>query len=210
MKKRRSKSATRVNDKERQLKNWIAAEAARIFLTEKLNDIYGAKLKAAERIGTGDSACLPSNEEVESAIIEYQRLFSSDNQLLEIKNLQNKALAAMSFFEHFKPRIIGALVKGTASGTSTIYLHLFTDHAEEVDWFLCENKLPHEVFNKIYYINNHSKASSIPAYRFIAEETPVELSVFPEVVLRQQVRCSPKGQAIVRENLAKFKQLIST
>ena len=203
-----SKGSKDLSDNSNQLKLWIANEAARIYVSEKTGDIYQAKLKAAQRLGIDEMHGLPSNDDVELAIKSYQALFNSSLETQSIQALQQQAITAMHFFAPFKPRLVGSLVNGTATSHSTLYLHLFADHAEAVDWFLIENKLPHEAFNKIYYLNNQKKAQHIPAYRFIAQDTPIELAVFPEVCLRQPVRCSPKGSAIVRESLARFQERI--
>ena len=195
--------------KNTQIKQWVATEAARIYASQSAKDLHKAKLKAAERVGVHDKQLLPSNEEIELAIQEYQRLFSSSDALKQVRLIQNKAMTAMTFFERFKPRIVGALAKGTADQYATIYIHLFSDHAEEVDWLLMENQIPHDTFNKTYYLNNQKDAVIVPAYGFVAEDTPVELSVFPEVSLRSQARCSPKGRPIERLSLNQFKQSIS-
>ena len=197
------------SEKTTELRQLIATETARIYINEHFTDLRAAKLKAADRLACHNKHDLPSNEEVEHAIKAYQRLFSSNEEIQKIKQIQQTAVTAMEFFESFRPRIVGALANGSTKPDSTIYLHLFTDHAEEVDWLLMEKRLPHDAFNKVYYVNQQKKSSVIPAYRFIADEIPVELAVFPEITLRQQVRCSPKGRPITRCNLAKFKQSIT-
>ncbi len=209
MKKKRKTTKSTSSHKDRQPREWLIAESARIYVSENVKDLHNAKLKAAKHLNITDTCNLPSNSELEAAIKEYRRLFSSASQNRGLQHLQQQALNAMTFFSQFKPRIVGALQKGTASDSSTIYLHLFTDIAEEVDWFLLENNIPHDAFNKTYYLNKLKRPTSIPAYRFIANENPLELSVFPEITLRQQVRCSPKGHPIERESLANFKQLLS-
>lgn len=210
MKKKHHHKISIAGNNEHQIKELIAAETARIFVSEHGGDLLIAKRKAAERVGCHDARCMPSNEEIETAIQTYQRVFSTDQQKSTLADIQNKAIEAMIFFERFKPKILGALVNGTATIHSTIYLHLYTDHAEEVDWYLMENKIPHDAFNKTYYLNNQNKSSTFPAYGFIAEETPIELAVFPEVVMRQPIRCSPKGQQLVRKSLSKFKQILGS
>jgi len=209
MKNKQRRKRPTTNNKDKQTNERLINECARIYVNESVKDLHSAKLKAAKHLGLTDARNLPSNEDVEQAIKNYQRLFTSSIQMHALQSLQQDALRAMAFFEHFQPRIVGALLKGTASCTSTIHLHLFTDQPEEVDWFLLENKIPHEVFNKVYYLNKQKQASTIPAYSFVANDNAIELSVFPEVNLRQQVRSAVKGQAIERENVSNFKQLLS-
>ncbi len=208
MKKKRKATRPTLNNKDRQLREWLIAESARIYVSENVKDLHNAKLKAAKHLNITDTSNLPGNSELEAAIKEYRRLFFSASQNRGLQHLQQQAVNAMTFFSQFKPKIVGALQKGTASDSSTIHLHLFTDLAEKVDWFLLENRIPHDTYNKTYYLNKLKRPINIPAYRFIADENPLELSVFPEIALRQQVRCSPKGLPIERENLANFKRLL--
>ena len=50
----------------------------------------------------------------------------------------------MRFFKRFEPRLVGAVLDGTADKHSAICLHLFNDTLEEVTGFLQEQGIPYE------------------------------------------------------------------
>jgi hypothetical protein len=61
------------------LRRALAQEAARVMAEHGIQDFRAAKRKAADRLGVGVEGALPSNTEVEAALVEYQRLFAADS-----------------------------------------------------------------------------------------------------------------------------------
>ncbi len=204
--KRRRKSPAGVR-KEQQIRQHLATEAARIIVRERSTSYQVAKQKAAGRLGIPSTRSLPSNEEVEQAIIAYQRLFYGDQQRLRLRALRQTALNAMLFFEQFKPRLVGSVLNGTATEHAEVCLHLFAETAEEVDWFLMNHSIPHKVVNKRFFIHSDTQ-QTYPAYRFIADDTPIEATVFPSKGLRQAPRTTVDGQTIERASTQVVKALL--
>ncbi len=130
------------------LRQEIAAAAAAMIAEDGL-DYANAKRRAFERI-TGRKGsrivkeALPSNEEVEAAVREYQAIFQSEEQAQRLYALRIKALSLMQLLADFSPMVTGAIANGTASGHSDIHLHCFADSAKELGIFLLNHNLRSE------------------------------------------------------------------
>jgi hypothetical protein len=105
----------------------LAAEAARIMATEGQKSFLLAKQKAADRLRVSARQALPSNSEIQQALIEYQRLYGGQERESHLQYLRELALEAMRFFKPFSPRLVGAVLDGTADQFSRVCLHLYTD-----------------------------------------------------------------------------------
>jgi len=98
-----------------------------------IRDFLIAKRKAAERMGVSDvAAVLPRNVEIEEALAEYQRLFGGESHVESLHSQRRAALNAMLYLREFEPRLVGAVLSGTATEHSDVQLHLFADRAESV------------------------------------------------------------------------------
>lgn len=195
------------NPREQQLRLRIAEEAARILAHDNAQNFRAAKQKAAERLGIHDLRSLPSNEEVESALIAYQRLFGGDRQAQILRELREAAVAAMAFFQKFSPRLVGAVLSGTATEHAEIQLHLFTDQAEEVEWYLMEHKIPFEPIVR-RLVTKGEAYTSLPGLRFLADDVPIEVIIFPLSGLREAPRATPAGEPIKRAPLQSVQALL--
>ncbi len=187
----------------------IAQGAARLMAEDGIRDFAYAKRKAAEQLGLGQTRSLPSNTEIERALVEYQRLFRADSQPQHLRSLREHALNAMELLGRFEPRLVGPVLTGTADNHYPITLHLFTDPAEEVGWFLEEQQIPYELDSRrVKY--EQERAEEFPLYRFIAGNVPVELTVFPYDGLRQAPLSPVDGKPMRRANTPTVAELIAT
>lgn len=191
------------------MRQLIAVEAARIMSEEHLTDFYKAKHKAAARLGAGNTRNLPRNDEIERALVEYQRLFRADSQPARLKHLRETALHAMLFLERFKPRLVGPVLRGTADEHTEINLHVFADTPEEPGLFLMEHRIPHQLCDKRLTLSG-GETATYPAYRFLAEETPLLLVVFPPVAARQAFKNDVDGRPMERANADELRVLLET
>lgn len=167
-----------------QIRRRVATEAARLIAEHGLRDFQHAKRKAAERLGVHDEASLPRNREIEDALREHQRLFQADSQPAHLQTLREAAVEAMRFFGRFEPRLVGAVLDGSADRHSAVCLHLFDDDPREVELFLRQNGIPFEVRTRRLRFDA-GRAESFPVYVFAADEVPVDLTVLPLDALRQ-------------------------
>lgn len=167
-----------------QLRRRIAVEAARLVADQGLRDFHLAKVKAANNLGVGDSAPLPRNSEIEDALREHQRLFQADSQPRQLANLRDAAIKAMDFLSAFEPRLVGAVLEGTADAYSAVCLHLFSDNPDEVAVFLGNQRIPFEQQERSMKMSSEL-TRVIPVFVLSAGDTTLDLSVFPLDDLRQ-------------------------
>jgi hypothetical protein len=194
---------------EQNLRLAIAEAAARMLATNEARNFHAAKQKAAARLGVTDARNLPSNEEVEAALLSYQRLFHGEEHALRVRKLREAAVRSMRFFERFSPRLVGAVLQGTATQSAEVHLHLFAEPAEEVELFLAEQRIPFEQGQKRLVAGN-GEFIIVPSLSFIAQDTPFDLTIFPPNSLREAPRASRDGSPIERASVHAVEALIAT
>lgn len=167
-----------------QLRRRIAVEAARLISEHGIRDYRMAKRKAAQHVGISDEGYLPRNSEVEAALREHQRLFRADEQPRALRGRREAARAAMRFLEHFEPRLVGAVLDGTADIHTPVSLHLFDDSAEAVAAFLREHGIAFETRARTMKLDRQ-RSAEYPVLLFDADGVAVDVTVFPRDSLRQ-------------------------
>lgn len=177
-------SRPQLRDTAANMRRRIAVEAARLIAEQGLRDYHAAKLKAASHFGHPDSLPLPRNAEIEEALREHQRLFQAGSQPLQLARLRDAALEAMRFLARFEPRLVGAVLEGTADEYSAVCLHLFADDPDELTMFLRANGIPFDQQERRLRLDA-DQTGDYPALLFSAGGTPIDLTVFPLDGLRQ-------------------------
>ena len=196
-----------MNVKQVHARRQIAHEAARLMIEHGIRDYRHARRKAAERLRVGDSRDLPRNDEIERERELYQRLYRGEEGSRHLHSLRQCALEAMRLLDPFRPRLVGPVLTGTADPHSEVCLHLFSDPPESVALFLLENRIAHEHGDASvqFRAGEHER---LPAFRFIAGGTPVELVVFSGRA-RRRVPLSPvDGRPMRRAKLAEVAALV--
>ena len=161
----------------------IAVEAARLISESGLRDFHAAKRKAAQRLGIDDQATLPSNREIDVALREHQALFQPDHADL-ITELRRNAADAMRFFARFQPRLVGAVLDGSADVHSAVCLHLFAETGTDVSVFLIEQGIDFEESSRSLRYG-HEDRREATVLRFAADGQPFDLTVLAIDDLRQ-------------------------
>ncbi len=197
----------RAAGRDQQMRARIAQEAARLMDEEGIQDFHAAKRKAAQHLGAPDTRNMPRNKEIEAALSEHQRLFHSDEQASHLRSLREAAIQAMLFFTSFRPRLVGSVLSGTAGRHADINLHLFADTAEDVGLFLMEAKVPFVTVSRRLRVSRE-EWSELPAYQFMAGETPVEVVVFPVEGRREAPRSPVDGKPMVRASRPEVEALL--
>jgi hypothetical protein len=185
----------------------VAQEAARILAKEGRKDYLVAKTKAAERLGVDPKAGLPTNIEVEQALMQHQSLFLEKTHQPMLNDLRASAMEAMQMLDRFNPRLVGPVLAGTAGENSEINLHLFADSVKHVVMFLMEQNIPYEAGEKRYRFGKEYQY--LPVLRFFAGEMPFELSVFPPEGIRQAPVSPVDGRPMKRASLRELEQLMA-
>ncbi len=182
------------------IRHEIAQIAAKLIAVEGVNDYLTAKRKAAIQIGISPEKHMPTNYDVEQALIDYQKLFQADSQPEKLKAQRLCAIRAMKLLSQFKPRITGSVLTGTATEFSEIDIHIHSDEPEKIGLFLDEHAIPYTCCEKTIKVNP-TKSVEYPAYRFMAEEIKLILIVFPErqknLIPISSITGKPMSRAVV-------------
>ncbi len=186
----------------------VAQEAARIMADHGIKDFHVAKRKAAARLGLDQSGTLPSNVEVEAALIEHHRLYAEDDHDLSLQERRAKVLQLMETIEEFEPRLVGPLLAGTAAMDAPANLHLFADAAEELVWFLESQSIEYRPFDRRVRIQR-GRNSTYPGFRFAWNELVIEATVFPYDGLRQAPLSPVDGKPMQRASIKKVRKLLA-
>jgi hypothetical protein len=190
------------------LRRALAQEAARVMAEHGVRDFLFAKRKAAERFGVTDNAVLPKNIEIEEALGEYQRLFGGDSHVESLHAQRQVALEAMRRLQEFEPRLVGAVLSGTATEHSEVQIHLFADRAETVAIRLMDQGIPHEVTERRVKMNAE-RVLAYPGLSFEIDDQPIEATVFPMDAIRQAPVSPVDGKPMRRANVNEVEQLLS-
>lgn len=166
------------------LREQLAVEAARIISEQGIRDFGLAKRKAAERLGVHDDFALPSNREIDSALRQHQSLFQSLDQPRWLRERRLAAVESMRFFARFEPRLVGAVLDGSADQYSAVCLHLFCTHRAEVENWLRDRNIPFDVDERRIRMDIHHDAS-VPVLKLCADDINFDLSLFEIDALRQ-------------------------
>ncbi|MEE9352079.1 MAG: hypothetical protein V3U78_07455 [Thiotrichaceae bacterium] len=155
----------------------IASEAARLLYEEGYRDYFLAKQKAAQRLGClTDKASQPSNQEVHNALIQRRQTLATEKENLHLVEIRQVTIEAMEFLHPYSPALVGSVMDGTAGVHSPATLHLFANTAEEVMFFLEDNKIPFQTHEQSFRLRG--KQEAYPLLRFYADDYEIELIVF--------------------------------
>ncbi|HZX71090.1 MAG TPA: hypothetical protein VFE77_09755 [Rhodanobacter sp.] len=186
----------------------VAQEAARLMSEHGIRDFHHAKLKAAERLGIVDTQALPRNLEIEQALREHQRLFLADRQPQLLRQRREAAIEAMHFLAIFEPRLVGAVLEGTADAYSAVCLHVFSDDPDAVVLYLREHGVPIEMqVRRLRY--GRDEQPEYPVLLFSADELPFDLTVLPLDALRQAPLDRAELRPMQRASLAQVEMLLA-
>ena len=192
------------------LRRALAQEAARIMAEHGIRDFLVAKRKAAERFGVTDGgAVLPKNSEFEEALAAYQRLFGGASHLQALHAQRSAALAAMRYLREFEPRLVGAVLSGTATEHSDVQLHLFAESPESVTIWLLDQGIRHEVTSRRVKMNAE-RVLEYPGVRFEVDDQAIEATVFPTDGIRQAPVSPVDGKPMRRADVADLEALLAS
>jgi hypothetical protein len=162
------------------LRQQLADEAARLMAEHGIQDFAQAKRKAAERLGVraGEGA-LPSNAQVQECLVERQRIFEPEVHDRRLAKLRLVAANVMGLLDGFRPKLVGAVLEGTATQTSAIELHVFSDAPEAVAAVLEGSGLRLHDSQRRYRFGREL-VEQIPGYDLVVDDEELQVMVFPE------------------------------
>lgn len=179
----------------------VVQEAARIICEDGLADYRLAKQKAVERLGLGFGTPLPSNADIQDAVIQYQRLFGGRAYAERLGKLRRTAVQAMRLLKDYRPRLVGAVATGATTDAHKVQLHCFADKPEQIDMLLEDCGLRFEVSERRYRLANGENLD-VPVLTFMAEDVGVDVAMFPERGMREAPLSPADGQPMKRLELA--------
>lgn len=172
-----------------------------------IRDFLVAKRKAAERFGVADAGMLPKNTEIEAALAEYQRLFAADAHAQSLRAQRRAAVTAMQYLAEFEPRLVGAVLSGTATQYSDVQLHVFADRAENVALKLMDNGVPFETGERRIKMNA-DRVLAQPCLKLEIDGQTIDVVVFPIDGIRQAPVSPVDGKPMKRAGLAEVEALL--
>jgi len=191
-----------------QTRQIIAAEAARIMVTQTQFNYRIAKQKAAERLGVCARAALPSNVEVETALRAYQEFYRGQQHFQHLQKMREVALRVMRALELFSPRLVGPVLDGTADEHARISLHVFNDPPDAVAVHLMDKgKTFRDEQRKIRWHDGSYR--QVPLLVTDTDDMEVELILFCYMDLRQAPPSPVDGRPQKRAPLTEVECLLA-
>ncbi|OYY95449.1 MAG: hypothetical protein B7Y41_02805 [Hydrogenophilales bacterium 28-61-23] len=126
----------------------IADLAARLIAEHGIQDYALAKRKAARSLGLPDGSGLPSNDEIDAALIYRQSLYEPEEQAELLLGLRQQALAVMRVFEPFSPSLTGTVASGAVSDHSLIELDINSDSSKDFEQYLVNKNIEFKTQDK--------------------------------------------------------------
>jgi hypothetical protein len=151
---------------------------------------YGlAKRKAARQLGLSDGGALPSNEEVDQALIQRNSLYEPEAHAANLSALRKEALEVMDAFERFQPRLTGGVAIGAVSERSLIELEMLPESSKELEQFLVSQEIDYKVRDQ----------GAIQAYLIFAEPVDVLIRLVPQEMRHSTGRVRLSRSQLLRE-----------
>ena len=191
------------------LRSAVAQEAARLMAEHGIQDFYIAKRKAAERYGVVDGAFLPRNTEIEAALMSHQRLFGGAQHQRSLQEQRRVALKAMNLLRQFEPRLVGAVLNGSATEYADIQLHVFSDSAEAVYLHLLDHRYEYDVFERRMRLSPERQLL-VPSVRFEMDTDSIEAFVFPRDGIRQAPVGPVDGKPMRRAAIPELERMLES
>ena len=191
------------------LRRQVAAEAARLMIDLSIDDYLMAKKKAAERLGLKDHAALPTNQEIESALLENHRLFLGAESEATLMQLRSVALDVMHSLAPFKPRLVGAVLSGAITSVTAVEIHLFSDDVETVAMELMDQRVDYRLTERRVRLRT-DVYQAMPVFGFERNDVDIEVYVFKLNGERQSPLSPIDGKPMVRMAAKGVNELINT
>ncbi|MDA9097104.1 hypothetical protein N9J50_02085 [Methylophilaceae bacterium] len=169
-----------VKDHTKNIRLSIANKAAEVIMEEGITDYQYAKKKAVRYLDLDTVDLLPSNDEIDKALLDYRLIFKAELDIELVKTIKTEALRIMKFFESFNPYFVTQLSEGLLPKYPIIQINLFSDNMKEVEYILLNNNIPFETkdFNISEKRTKKQSLKKIPLILIERGNVPVELKIF--------------------------------
>jgi hypothetical protein len=185
------------------MREQLAHQAAKIMAEGDISDFAFAKRKAARQLGAEDTRHMPSNQEIEAALVSYRALYAHDSHPDVLRQLREESLEVMRRLEAFHPYLTGSVLKGTAGEYSDINLELYSDDPKAVLLFLLSNKI--EFADGAWEMRIGGHDLTVPSYTFETDSG----AVIHAVVLPENARYSGSRKPATHADIASLEALLN-
>jgi hypothetical protein len=114
----------------------IAQTAARLIAEHGLTDWALAKRKAARQLMLPEATTMPSNDDIEQALLDHHALFGADEHAATLHAQRTEALHWMRRLAAFGPLLVGGVAAGWATEHSDARIELVADDPKAVEMLL--------------------------------------------------------------------------
>jgi predicted nucleotidyltransferase len=171
----------------------IAIGAARLIADEGMDYATAKRRAARDVLGEANArGLLPDNDRIEEELRRHLRLFGGEEHKALLLDLRRHALTLMRQLERFEPRLVGAVLNGTATEFSDLQIRLYCDDVKEVEMHLLNAGIdfdaeegdpePGGAIERIHFV------TVIPRQGAQRHRTGVTVAVHPPVALRVSPR----------------------
>ena len=192
---------------ETKLRYLIAHETAKIMAEEGIKDYRLAKSKAANRLGQSLQTCLPSNSEVEAALLEYQRLFKANSHPSELHQVRKKTIQVLSLLKEFNPHLVGPVLTGLYTPHLEVYLHLYAATVEDVMFFLMDQGITFKNRERRYRFQNNTYEYH-PVLLCNIDDTEFDITVFTVRRIDEVAYSQITGKPMPRATRGELEELL--
>lgn len=112
----------------------------------------------------------------------------------------------MGILGKFEPRLVGAVLAGSATEHADIQLHVFSDSIEAVCTHLIDRRYEYEVLERKVRMTL-DRAIEVPTIQFSIGDEMVEAMVFPRDGIRQSPISPVDGRPMRRASMAEVTAL---
>lgn len=180
------------------------------MVVEGVQDYRQAKLKARDRLRLDKDVPLPSNLEIQLAHENYLTLFTPQEQIpAQRREMMEMAAEAMTFLQHFNPRLVADFLNRPINPDAIIELHLQAQGPESVAHFLREKTIPFEQQEKLVHVGTNNSITA-PELHLQVNDQQFRLVIFTDIQFRQTPRDVSGNGAQYRISLKQVAQWLET
>ena len=191
----------------KRFKKILAHESAKIIVSQGIGNFSDAKTKAAKKLNIENLGCLPSNYEIEKSLKEHYQLFVPETHADYIKLMREAAIEIMNLFIEFQAYVVGPVVSGTASSSSSINIHLGSEDIYDVTQILDKNEMKYKFFDKKIKFNK--KVNKVfCGLSLLYRKMVVEIVIFNSKDIKQRPLSRIDGRPIKRLKINSLKMLL--
>ncbi len=191
----------------KRFKKILALESAKIIVSQGIENFSDAKTKAAKKLNIENLGCLPSNYEIEKSLKEHYQLFVPETHADYIKLMREAAIEIMNLFIEFQAYVVGPVVSGTASSSSSINIHLGSEDIYDVTQILDKNEMKYKFFDKKIKFNK--KVNKVfCGLSLLYRKMVVEIVIFNSRDIKQRPLSRIDGKPIKRLKINSLKKLL--